>query len=117
MAMGVFGLVMVAVIGMISANQQAQVQGRYYDIAASSARRIVETARNGGYDSLVAGQTYSRTASLPEGLPGGAASMTISMPTGATEVKRIDVDVSYTVGATTRHAYSSAMIGKGGITP
>lgn len=116
-ALAVFGIVTVAIINMINLMQQTQRSERYLDMANTAAKQIVEQARNGGYDTLVAGQTYNRTDLVSDLLPGRAASMTVSNSSEMPDFKRLDVDVSYQVGTLTRHVYSSAIIGKGGITP
>lgn len=116
-ALAVFGIVVVAIISLISVSQQAQRSERYLDLANTAARLIVEHARNGGYDALVSGQTYSRTDLVSESLPDRSATLIVSASADMPDFKRIDVDVSYKVGSITRHVYSSAIIGKGGITP
>lgn len=116
-ALAVFGIVTVSVISLITVTQEAQRSERSLDLANTAARQIVEQARNGAYDTLTAGQTYDRTALVPAQLPGGAASLTVSASSDMPDFKRLDVDVSYKVGPLTKHTYTSAIIGKGGITP
>jgi len=116
-ALAVFGIVTMSVINLITTTQEAQRSEQYLDLANTAAREVVEQARNGGYDALVAGQAYDRTALVSSRLPSGAALMTVSVSNELPDFKRLDVDVSYKVGSLTRHAYASAVVGKGGITP
>lgn len=116
-ALTLFGLAVITIMGTMNTIQQAQRNERYLDLANTAARQIVEEARNGGYDSLAAGQTYDRTSSVASTLPGGAASLAVSASSDLPDMKKLDVDVSYNVGTLTRHVYTTALIGKGGISP
>lgn len=116
-ALAVFGIITVSVISLVTVTQEAQRSEHYLDLANTAARQIVEQARNGSYDALQAGETYDRTDFVSEQLPEGEASLQVSASSDLPDFKRLDVDVSYKVGSLTRHAYASAIIGKGGITP
>ncbi len=116
-ALAVFGIITISIVSLINVSQEAQRSERYLDLANTAARQIVEQARNGGYDTLVAGQSYTRTDQVSDLLPDRAASLSVSASSDMPDFKRLDVDVSYKVGSLTRHVYSSAIIGKGGITP
>lgn len=116
-ALTVFGIITGSVISLVTVTQEAQRSERYLDFANTAARQIIEQARNGGYDTLTAGQTYDRTDFVSAQLPGGEASLMVSASTELPDFKRLDVDVSYDTGSLKRHVYASAVIGKGGITP
>lgn len=116
-ALALFGLAVIMIMGTMNTIQQAQRSERYLDLANTAARKIVEEARNGGYDSLTAGQTYDRTSVVSESLPGRAASLSVTASSELPDIKKLSVDVSYQVGTLTRHVYTTALIGKGGISP
>lgn len=116
-ALALFGLTVVMVMGTMSTIQQAQRSEAYLDLANTAAREIIEDARNGGYDTLVAGQAYDRTSLVTEDLPGRGASLAVTASSDLPDIKKVDVDVSYNVGALTRHVYMTALIGKEGIAP
>lgn len=116
-ALTLFGLSIITVMGTMNTIQQSQRSERYLDLANTAAKQIIEEARNGGYEALVAGQSYDRTSSVSDTLPGRAATLSVSASTSMPDFKQVDVDVAYNVGSVTRHVYSSAIIGKGGITP
>lgn len=116
-SLALFGLMIVAVMGAMAVIQQTQRSEQYLDLANTAARKIIEEARNGGYDSLTAGETYVRTTSVSEQLPGRSASLKVSASSDLPDIKKLEADVSYSVGSTTRHVYMTALIGKGGISP
>ena len=116
-ALSLFGLSIIMIMGTMTTLQETQRNERYLDHANASAREIIEAARNGGYDTLIAGQTYDRSTSVSDLLPGRAASLTVAASSDMPDIKQIDVDVSYQVGTATRHVYSTALIGKGGVAP
>ena len=116
-ALSLFGLSVISIMGAMATIQQSQRSERYLDIANTTAKQIIEEARNGGYTSVTAGQSYDRTSSVPASLPSGAATLSVSASDSMPDFKQLDVDVSYKVGNLTKHVYSSAIIGKGGISP
>ena len=116
-SLALFGLSIIAIFGIMNSTQLTQRSEASLDLANAAARQIIEAARNGGYNSLVAGQTYNRTSMLPEELSGGSATLAVTLSTDMPDIKRIDVDVSYPVGTLTRHVYSTALIGSKGLSP
>lgn len=116
-ALSLFGLSVVSVMGAMNTIQQSQRSERYLDLANTAAKQIIEEARNGNYNNLAAGQSYDRTSSVSTSLPSGAATLTVSASTSMPDFKQLEVDVSYKIGSYTRHVYSTAIIGKGGISP
>lgn len=116
-ALALFGLAVITIMGTMSTLQQAQRSERYLDLANTAARQIIEEARNGGYDSLVAGQVYDRTSVVSDVLPGRSASLSVTASSELPDMKKLSVDISYNVGLYTRHVYTTALIGKGGISP
>ena len=116
-ALALFGLAVIMIMGTMNTIQQAQRSELYLDLANTAARKIIEEARNGGYDSLTAGQTYDRTSVVSDALPGKTASLSVTASSELPDIKKLNVDVSYKVGTLTRHVYTTALIGKGGISP
>ena len=97
-ALALFGVAVVTIMGTMSTLQQAQRSELYLDLANTAARQIIEEARNGGYDSLVAGQVYDRTSVLSDILPGGSASLSVTASSELPDMKKLSVDISYNVG-------------------
>lgn len=115
-ALALFGLAVITIMGTMSTLQQAQRSERYLDLANTAARKLVEQARNGSYDGLALG-TQNVKSFVSDDLPGKDATMTVSTSSTLPDIKKIDVDVSYKIGNYTRHVYTTALIGKGGIAP
>jgi prepilin-type N-terminal cleavage/methylation domain-containing protein len=114
-SLAVFGIVAAAIVGMINFTQEAQRNEVYLSAANTAAKQIIEEARDGQYDVLIPGQTYDKTALVPDTLPSRSASLTVSASTSMPDLKRLDVRVAYKVGVFDRHVDLSAIIGKGGI--
>lgn len=115
-ALALFGLAVVTIMGTMNTLQQAQRSERYLDLANTAARKIVEQSRNGSYDGLAVG-TYNLASSVTDELPGKGATLVVSSSSSLPDIKKLEVDVSYKVGTVTRHVYTTALIGKGGISP
>lgn len=115
-AVTLFALFVVAITGTMNTIQQAQRSERYLDLANTAAREIIEKVRNGGYDAVAVGN-HDFTTSVPEAVPGRAATLTVTSSSDLPEIKKLEVDVSYDVGTLKRHVYMTALIGKGGISP
>ena len=85
------------------------------DSATRAAQREVETLRNDNYGSLTAGQTINFTDQLPTTLPADRnGTVTVSQP--STDLKRVDVTVTYTDGGKQEKIVLSSLIGVIGIT-
>lgn len=115
-AVTLFALFVVAITGTMNTIQQAQRSERYLDLANTAAREIIERVRNGGYDAIAVG-SHDFTTSVPEAIPGRAATLTVSATSDLPDIKKLEVDVSYDIGTLKRHVYMTALIGKGGIAP
>ncbi len=118
-ALAVFGIITIAIAGAIGTTQAAQRNERYLDLANTTAKQLIEEARNGQYTTLTASQagiTYDRTSKVPSDLPNGYANMVVSQSTDMANFKRLDVTVGYKIGTYDRHVTQSAYIGAGGIT-
>jgi prepilin-type N-terminal cleavage/methylation domain-containing protein len=95
--------------------QNIQQQTTYVDLATRAAQREIETLRNDNYASLTPGQTINFTSQLPSRLPGGSSgTVQVSQPT--TDLRRVDVTVSYKVIGKQRSVTLSSLIGVIGIT-
>jgi prepilin-type N-terminal cleavage/methylation domain-containing protein len=95
--------------------QNIQQQTTYVDLATRAAQREIETLRNDNYASLTPGQTINFTSQLPSRLPGGSSgTVQVSQPT--TDLRRVDVTVTYKVIGKQRNVTLSSLIGVIGIT-
>lgn len=95
--------------------QIAQYNAQSIDLANAAAKRLVEDTRNGKFNTVTAGNTYTRTDVIPEGLENGQAIMTVSQSTDAPGLKKLDIEVRYGQPGNARSVYTSAIIGKEGI--
>ena len=109
-ALVLFGVMMTAMALMISAMQQSQRNEQYLDLANVAAKAIVEDARNGKYDTLGVGSTYSRTDMVSDRLPNKNATLEVTQAAAFNDRKQVKVTVSYTVGADTRSVMMTAII-------
>lgn len=113
----IFAIVLTMAVMSFVAVQDTQRNERYLDISSTSAQRIIEYARNGHYSSLEVGQSYNMNHLLPDGkLPDGTATLHVASAGMPGKLKRVTVDVRYSVGALTRDTQVTAVIGAGGIT-
>ncbi len=118
-ALALFGIISVSIVNTIGLTQQAQRNERYLDLANTTAKQIIEEARNGQYTALTAstaGISYDRAYDVPSELPNGYANIVVSQSTTMPDFKRVDVTVGYKIGTLDRHVNESAIIGLGGIT-
>jgi len=108
------GVIVAAVSSMFVAVRNMQSQDSYYDTADRAAGFEIESLRNKGYTSLTDGQVIDFTSSLPDNLPHGHGTATISTP--QTGLRRVDATVTYTASGVTRTVTLSSLIGEIGIT-
>ena len=116
-------LVTIAIVGITTASlssmfisiQSVQRKTTYVDTATRAAQREIETLRNDNYSYLTPGQTINFTNSLPSTLPGNkTGTVQVSQPT--TDLRRVDVTVTYSENGTSRSVTLSSLIGVIGIT-
>lgn len=116
-------LVTIAVIGITIASltslfisiRNIQQQAIYADTATRAAQREIETLRNDNYASLTPGQSIDFTSQLPSSLPrGSSGSAQVSQP--ATDLRRVDVTVTYKAEGKQQNVTLSSLIGVIGIT-
>lgn len=116
-------LVAILIIGITTASisslfisvQGVQRKTSYLDSATRAAQREVESLRNDNYGSLTAGQTINFTSDLPTSLPANrSGTVTVSEP--SSDIKRVDVTVTYTDGGKQQVVKLSSLIGVIGIT-
>ncbi len=116
-------LVTIAVIGIAIASltslfisiRNIQQQTIYADTATRAAQREIETLRNDNYASLTPGQSIDFTSQLPGSLPrGSSGSVQVSQP--ATDLRRVDVTVTYKAEGKQQNVTLSSLIGVIGIT-
>lgn len=106
----VVGLV-TSMFTMIRTTQRRTVRT---ETATRAAQLEMESLRNNSYSSLTAGQTIDFTSKLPAVLPRANGVVTVSEPN--TELKRIDVSVSYYEGDQQQVVKISSLVGILGIT-
>jgi hypothetical protein len=94
--------------------RNVQQQTSYVDAATRAAQREIETLRNDNYAALTPGQTINFTSQLPASLPHASGTVQVSQPT--TDLRRVDVTVSYTGNGSPRSVVLSSLIGVIGIT-
>ncbi|OGL22184.1 hypothetical protein A2707_02505 [Candidatus Saccharibacteria bacterium RIFCSPHIGHO2_01_FULL_45_15] len=112
-----FSTAIITLSSLFSYIQYAQRDVQYLDIASRAARAQVEYLRNGKYSTLSAGTPVNFTSSLPTTLPSGSSGVvTVSIPTGMTGIKRLDVRVEWPVGNVTKSTTLTALIGASGLT-
>lgn len=116
-------LVTIAIVGITTASlaslfisiHKVQQQTIYVDSATRAAQREIEVLRNDNYASLTPGQTIDFTADLPSNLPrGSTGSVSVSQP--STDLRRVDVTVTFTESGKQRNITLSSLIGVIGIT-
>lgn len=94
-AIVVLGISISSIAALYYTMQVTEVQSQRYDLAVRAARTEIEDLRNTGYDSLSPGSTINFTSSLPSGLPAGkSGTVAISQPTS--DLRRVDVTITYT---------------------
>jgi prepilin-type N-terminal cleavage/methylation domain-containing protein len=101
--------------GIFTTVQNLQSQNQYTDMAARAAQREIETLRNDNYASLTPGQTIDFTSDLPSQLPRGSTG-TVQVSQPVSDLRRVDVTVSYKVNGNQRNITLSSLIGVIGIT-
>lgn len=95
-------------------SQGIQHQTQYTDAATRAAQREIETLRNDNYASLTPGQNIDFSNDLPSGLPSGSTgTVEVSQPTS--DLRRVDVTVSYQSNGKQRQVTLSSLIGVIGI--
>ena len=91
----VLGIVISSLGGLYYLMQITEVQSQHYDLAVRAARTEIEDLRNNGYASLTPGSSINFTSSLPAALPPDKqGTVAISQP--LSELRRVDVTITYT---------------------
>lgn len=114
-ALAVIGITVGSLTSMFISIRNVQQQTVYADTATRDAQREIETLRNDNYASLTPGQTIDFTSQLSSDLPpGSTGSVQVSQP--ATDLRRVDVTVTYKSEGKQRNTTLSSLIGVIGIT-
>ena len=93
--MVVLGIIIASMAGLYWTLQITQVQSQHLDIANRAARTQIENLRNNGYNALTPGSTINFTSSLPSSLPNDKnGTVVVSQP--ASDLRRVDVTITYT---------------------
>lgn len=110
----VLGIVISSLSGLYYIMQQASVRSQHMDLATRAARTEIEQLRNTGYSALTVGTPIDFTSNLPSALPRDRnGTVTVSQP--ADDLKRVDVQVTYTDNGTAQKIILSSNIGIIGI--
>lgn len=116
-------LVAILIIGIMTASisslfisiNSLQRKISQIDSATRAAQRQIEVLRNDNYGSLTAGETIDFTDQLPTSLPKDRSGVvTVSEPTS--DLKRVDVTVTYSDSGKQEKIVLSSLIGVIGIT-
>ena len=91
----VLGIVITSLGGLYYLMQVAEVQSQHLDIATRAARTEIEQLRNDGYNSLTPGSSIDFSSSLPSVLPKDKKG-TVAISEPLTELRRVDVTITYT---------------------
>ncbi len=111
----IVGIVTASISSLFISINNVQHKTSNVDSATRAAQREIELLRNDNYASLTAGQTINFTDQLPTSLPADrSGTATISEP--AADIKRVDVNVTYTEGGKQQKVTLSSLIGVIGIT-
>lgn len=95
--------------------QGVQHQSQYTDSATRAAQREIETLRNDNYASLTPGQNIDFSGDLPSTLPAGSTG-TVEVSQPASDLRRVDVTVTYSADGRQHDVKLSSLIGVIGIT-
>lgn len=110
----VLGIVISSLGGLYYIMQQASIRSQRLDLATRAARTEIEQLRNSGYSSLTPGSSIDFTSSLPASLPKDRnGTVTVSQP--ADDLRRVDVQITYTDNGTPQKIILSSNIGIIGI--
>ncbi|HET7060225.1 MAG TPA: type II secretion system protein [Candidatus Saccharimonadales bacterium] len=114
-AIAVIGIAIGSLTSLFISIRNIQQQTIYADTATRAAQREIETLRNDNYASLTPGQSIDFTSQLTGSLPpGSSGSVQVSQP--ATDLRRVDVTVTYTADGKQHNTTLSSLIGVIGIT-
>jgi prepilin-type N-terminal cleavage/methylation domain-containing protein len=109
----VFGFVAAGLAEVFTSVTDVQRNANYLQLATTAAQTEVESLRNNNYDQLPNG-TISFTSQLPSNLP-PPRSGTVIISSPLTDIKRVDVTVSYNQDGLTENIELSSFIGIIGI--
>ena len=109
----VFGFVAAGLAEVFTSVTDVQRNANYLQLATTAAQTEVESLRNNNYDQLPNG-TISFTSQLPSNLP-QPSSGTVIISSPLTDIKRVDVTVSYNQDGLTENIELSSFIGIIGI--
>ena len=115
----IVALVTVTLFVVSVGNLFAQITGTQHNaLLLTSATRAgeseIESLRNSSYASLTPGTNIDFSSQLPSNLPKGSTG-TVVVTQPSTDIRRVDVTVSYTVSGKTHSVQLSSLIGIIGI--
>ncbi|HVX47844.1 MAG TPA: type II secretion system protein [Candidatus Saccharimonadales bacterium] len=113
--LAIIGITAGSLTSMFISIRNVQQQTLYADSATRAAQREIESLRNDNYASLTPGQNIDFTSQLTSDLPpGSSGTVVVSQP--ATDLRRVDVTVTYKSDGNQHNTTLSSLIGVIGIT-
>lgn len=110
----VFALILPAVADIIASVDTINDRGRDEAIVSSAVENKAEAIRSLGYDALTTGTTTDFTSELSATI-GAPRSASYTVSTESTDLKKIDISVSYKANGNTRVINYKTFIGKAGV--
>lgn len=107
------GVIAISISQLFIAIGNTQERTNRLESASHAAQTEIEALRNNNYSQLQNGQTIDFSDRLPDNLPQGTGTVTVSEPTAG--LKRVDVTVSYLDNGRTKDVKLSSLIGVIGI--
>lgn len=112
--MVIIGVVITGVASVFMSAQQTQARTRMLDTATRAGQLQIESLRNYNYSNLVPGEDIDFTDALPATLPPDRAGVVrVSEPEPG--LRRVDVDITYSMNGRQERVALSSMIGILGI--
>lgn len=109
----IMGLAVLFIATLFWQMQSIQTSSQHLDSATRAAQSEIEILRNNSYASLIAGSTIDFSGSLPSNLPKSSGTVKVSQT--SSDLKRVDVTVSYYNGNDPEQITLSSTIGVIGI--
>jgi PKD repeat protein len=102
-----------AIDGGLRGTQEISDRGAFTAVATSE----IESVRSAAFDSLIPGPPTSTPMPASGDVPAHTITRTVAWKSGSTEIKEIDVDVTWQEGASARHVSMSTLRYPGGAGP
>lgn len=110
----VTGLIIVAVSTLFITIERTQHSTQLLETATRAGEQQIESLRNNNYNSLATDSTIDFAGSLPATLPSPRTAV-VHVTEPMTDVKRVDVTITYRDGTKSKSVKLSSLIGQLGI--